>query len=174
MRPEEVCSIRMVDIDMSYARCWIYVPLWHKNLHRGIQRRIPIGPIGQELIKPYMVGRAMDQPLFSPREAVRERRGKMPRQRIGFAYDTRSYRQAIWLACDKAFPMPDGADRKAWLREHRWSPNRLRKLSLDGIEQQFGKQAAKAYAGHSRVETTQDFYLTQDDSLARSVAEKVG
>jgi integrase len=85
----------------------------------------------------------------------------MPRKRIGACYDTRSYRKAIWYACDKAGLA-------------RWSPNRLRKLGLDLVEKAMGKQAAKAAAGHSRVETTQDYYLSGNDAAARAVAEAMG
>jgi hypothetical protein len=162
-----------MDINMA-GTIWVYTPAWHKNAHRNQERRIYLGPKAQEILKPHITGKPLDAALFSPREAVKERRGKMPRARITDCYDTRSYRKAIWYACDKAFPMPEGEDRVRWVREHRWSPNRLRKLGLDTVQKAMGKQAAKAYAGHSRVETTQDHYLTQDETLAIKVAEKCG
>jgi integrase len=159
MRPEEVCSLRLCDIDRTQSP-WLYRPVWHKNLHRGQERRIFLGAECQALLTPYLDG-AADAPVFSPRAAVGERRGKLPRKRIGACYDTRSYRKAIWYACDKAGLA-------------RWSPNRLRKLGLDMVEKALGKQAAKAAAGHSRVETTQDYYLSGNDAAARAVAEAMG
>jgi integrase len=174
MRPEEICSIRLCDLEMK-GEVWLYVPPWHKNEHRGRQRRIHLGPDAQIHLKPYITPSNPRAPLFSPAQAVAERRGKLPKKRIGASYDTRSYRRAIWYACSKAFPVPEHCDNvQAWLKANRWSPNRLRKTKLDEIASKHGKQAAKAYAGHSRVEVTQDHYLSQDDTLAISVAKMVG
>lgn len=160
MRPEEVCAMRLRDVDMS-GKVWVYVPRQHKNEWRGKQRRIYLGPKAQAIVGKY-VGMELDAPIFSPRLAIKQRRSKLPRShRYGDSYDTRSYRKAIWYACDLA-------------EIDRWSPNRLRKAQLDLVERDQGKQAARAYAGHTRVETTQDHYLSRDDSLARKVAEKVG
>jgi integrase len=174
MRPEEVCAMRLCDINTT-GENWLYVPAWHKNAHRGHERRVWLGPRAIEIVKRHMAGKGFESPLFSPREAVRERRGKYPTKRISACYDTRSYRKAIWYACDKAWPAPDGtADAQKWLRANRWSPNRLRHLKADEVRTAFGAQHAKAYAGHSRVETTQEHYLSQDDALAQEVARKVG
>lgn len=205
MRPEEVCALRLMDIDMGQSP-WLYVPEWHKKKWRGQQRRIFLGPNAREILKPFLIPGNTLAPIFSPRQAIKERRGKMPSPRmVGEFYDTRSYRKAIWYACDQAFPLPEilrrlrveangrkrwrlesvaewrkriGEEKveeaRGWRKENRWSPNQLRKSGLDAVRRIHGKQAAKSIAGHSRVETTQDFYLSQDDELAQKVAEKAG
>ena len=63
MRPGEVCSMTMADLDMS-DQVWLYRPSSHKTEHHGRERVVPIGPQGQEIIKDWL--RADRQaPLFS-------------------------------------------------------------------------------------------------------------
>src|SRR5262249_31500211 len=52
MRPGEAVQIRRADIDMS-AQIWEYKPRHHKMSYRGMNRIIPIGPKGQEILRPF-------------------------------------------------------------------------------------------------------------------------
>ncbi len=45
MRPQEVVQMRMAEIDRG-GRVWLYRPREHKVEHHGMDRVIPIGPIG--------------------------------------------------------------------------------------------------------------------------------
>lgn len=67
MRPNEVCSMRPADIDRS-GEIWLYRPRVHKLSYLGHERIIPIGPLAQELLEPYL-DRPADQCCFSPKEA---------------------------------------------------------------------------------------------------------
>jgi integrase len=172
-RPTEICSIRPRDIDVRNPSCWVYRPGsdqgphgTHKTAHHGHDRLILIGPQAQEILRPYL-GTKLDAFCFSPRrsEEIRHRRQRerrltpmTPSQQSrkrktnrkrgpGERYDVCSYRNAIYRACDKAFPAPVplarlvGESKKEWLgrltpeqkkelgrwqREHHWHPNQLR------------------------------------------------
>jgi transposase len=125
MRPGEVCALRACDIDTG-GRVWVYRPVRHKTEHHGQQREVYMGPRAQEVIRPWLVLDTQAY-LFSPaaaeaaRRAERRRGRKTPltpsqarrrpkenpkrakRQR----YDETSYRNAVYRACDRAFPPPD-------------------------------------------------------------------
>ena len=49
--------MRMRDIEMSDTAGreeWTYRPPAHRNSHRGQRREIPLGPIGREVLRPYL------------------------------------------------------------------------------------------------------------------------
>jgi integrase len=132
-RPGEVCRVRPLDLDLSNPLCWIYRPGsdqghhgQHKTAHHGHERLILIGPKAQDVLRPYL-GTKLDAYCFSAAvseqkrsEARREarnspmtpsqvaRQAKKGRRRApGERYDEISYRNAIYRACDKAFPVPE-------------------------------------------------------------------
>lgn len=125
-RAGELLRIRPIDIDMT-GDVWTYTPAKHKTAHRGHKRIIYIGPKGQEIIRPFLIGRSVDAYLFSATEAEEQRReqqhaerktplgaGNMPgsnrtenaERRPGLHYTIASYRRAIDRACEDAFPLP--------------------------------------------------------------------
>jgi len=71
MRPGEVCILRPCDIDMT-GKIWLYRPAEHKTAIHGHQRVVPIGPRGQEVLRPFL-GRSLDAYCFAPDEAQRQR-----------------------------------------------------------------------------------------------------
>ena len=79
MRPCEVVVIRPCDIDQT-KDVWIYEPYDHKNRWRGHDRKIPLGPKAQEILRPF-VDRKPTAFLFSPREAEQWRQAQRSRQR---------------------------------------------------------------------------------------------
>ncbi|MFG0331689.1 MAG: tyrosine-type recombinase/integrase [Phycisphaerales bacterium] len=128
MRPGEVCSMRAIDLDTS-GPVWVFRPEQHKTAHHGRERVIALGPRAQELITPFLAGRATHAPLFSPAESEAERRAAIHARRTTplscgnrpgtnrkskrsrapqDRYTTGSYARAIQAACDAAFP-PEGA-----------------------------------------------------------------
>jgi len=79
-RPGEILKMRPCDIDTS-AEVWFYAPDGHKNTHRGHERKIPIGPKAQAIIRPFLADRALTSPLLSPKEAEEERLAKANAER---------------------------------------------------------------------------------------------
>ncbi len=130
MRPGEVCHMRGCDIDTT-DELWLYRPSQHKNLHRGHERTVYIGPQSKEIVQQFL----KPDPnafLFSPADAEKERReGKHARRKTPLScgntpgsnvkkhpkrvptdhYDVNTYARAIIYACDARFPCPDGLAR---------------------------------------------------------------
>jgi integrase len=132
-RPDEVCGLRPIDLDMSNPACWVYRPGsdqgehgQHKTAHHGHDRLILIGPKAQEILRPHLSTK-LDAYCFSPVEAERLRspdrrtnrkspmtpsqqarrartnRKRQPQDR----YAVTSYRNAIYRVCDRAFLLPE-------------------------------------------------------------------
>ena len=79
MRPGEVCMMRTIDMDTS-GRVWVYTPESHKTEHHGRERRIYFGPAAQAILRPWL-RTELTAYLFSPREAMEERRAELRRNR---------------------------------------------------------------------------------------------
>ena len=60
---------------------WTYSPPYHKTAHHGHKRTIFVGPKGQEVIGPFLTGRAVDAFLFSAAEAEVQRRERIHAER---------------------------------------------------------------------------------------------
>jgi len=123
----EVTAMRPCDLDTT-GQVWVYSPATHKTQHHGHRRAIYIGPKAQELIQPFLAGRSLQGYLFSPIEAMAERRQKRhalrvtplscgnrpgtnrikgkPKRGLKDRYTPASYLYAVYYACDKAFPHP--------------------------------------------------------------------
>jgi integrase len=223
-RPDEACRLRPLDLDTSNPSCWVYRPGSdrggsgeHKTAHHGHDRLVLVGPRAQEVLRPFL-GRKLDVYCFSPAESERQRsegrraarqtpltpsqkahRPKAGRKRRpAERYPVTSYRNAIYRACDRAFPLPEnlaprlnedgkresraawwarltpqerGAVR-AWRREHRWHPNRLRHSRATELRP-FGLDVVKTILGHSKVETTQ-IYSEKDLAAAMQLVGRIG
>ncbi len=223
-RPDEVCRVRPLDIDMSNPACWIYRPGSdagefgeHKTAHHDQERLILIGPRAQEVLRPYL-GTKLDAYCFDPREgeqqrslnrraarqtpltpSQRARKPKAKRKRpVQDRYPVTSYRNAIYRACDRAFPLPedlsplqqaDGRKEsraawwkrltaeerevvRTWRREHRWHPNQLRHSRATELRG-YGLDVVKTILGHSKVETSQ-VYAEKDMQAAMELVSKIG
>jgi integrase len=154
-RPGELLGMRPVDIDMDSAPgVWIFRPTDHKNAHRGDTRSIYLGPRAQEAIRPFLAGRRLDAPLFSPAEAEEERRARAhsqrktplscgnrpgtnrrdePKKRSGDRYTATSYYRAIHYACDAAFPPPAPLGKIPGETNAQWS-SRLTKQQREDLD----------------------------------------
>ncbi len=147
-RAGELVGLRAIDLETS-SDVWLYRPDTHKTAHHGHRRTIPLGPKCQEVLRPFLTGRPVDRPLFSPAEAAAEQRARRtaarvtpascgnapgtnrvesPKRRPKDAYTTASYRRCIERACDQAFP-PTGElarvkvaakKRTRWETEKEW------------------------------------------------------
>lgn len=132
-RPQDVCNLRPCDVDMS-GEVWLYRPSTHKTEHHGRERVIPIGPKGQDILRPYLL-REKETHCFSPMDSEKKRREELhanrstplscgnrpgtnrkrkPKRSAGEHYTADSYRRAIHRACDVAFLPPEPLSR----REH--------------------------------------------------------
>jgi integrase len=218
-RPTEVCTIRPLDIDMRNPSCWVYRPGsdqgphgQHKTAHHGHDRLILIGPQAQEVLRPYL-GTKLNAYCFSPMAAEALRNAKRKQQRKTRLtpsqrarkpkanrqrghrdrYDVTSYRNAIYRACDKAYPPPaplarqedetrkqwqarltadQKEDLRAWQKDHRWHPNRLRHSRATELRRH-GLDVTKTILGHTKVETSQ-IYAEKDLAAAMDLVAKIG
>src|SRR5262249_49494143 len=146
---------------------WRYRPTQHKNQHRGKRREIAIGPVAQEILRPFLRP-STEAYLFSPAETVAEwrkgltkdsqgaRKRKSARTRLaGTYYKVTAYYTAIRRGCIRAgVPI--------------FGPHRLRHSRATEIRQRFGLEAAQAVLGHDRVEVTQ-IYAEKNAALAAEI-----
>ncbi|MBX3408209.1 MAG: site-specific integrase [Phycisphaeraceae bacterium] len=184
-RPGELIDLRAIDIDTRHDP-WRAELRAHKTAHIGKSRTVHFGPRAQEVLAPFMASRPVDAPLFSPKDAERERYAACGTHRkapadpattdrtLGEAYTVASYRRAIQRACDLAFPVPEGADAKAWRKAHRWHPNQLRHTAATEIRRQFGLEAAQLVLGHSSAAITDAVYAERDAAKVADVLRRVG
>lgn len=213
MRPGEVCQLRADDIETDGATgLWVFRPKQHKTKHHGRDRVVFIGPKARDILQPFLT--AGNSFLFSPRAAERDRNASRRENRMSpmtpsqaarsasatpkrpkrEKYDETSYRNAIYRACDKAFPpLPPlvrrsgeklrqwksrltPAEREAlshWRSEHHWHPNQLRHTAATLVRQQHGIETARVVLGHSKLTTT-EIYAEADRLKAAEVMAKIG
>ena len=163
-RPGEVFSMRPIDIDQqeyAHAGVWIYRPESHKMEHKDRHRAIAIGPKAQKIVSQYLHKDGEKNCFLLD---------------SGLPYKRYHYSKHINLACDKAFPAPEGLGddaKKRWQREHRWAPNRIRHTAATEIRKNHDLEAAHVVAGHAQMETTQ-IYAERDLLKAVEVMSKHG
>lgn len=134
-----------------------------RNVERRRNRRSPMTP-----------SQAARRPKRDPKRAPRKR------------YDRWSYNNAIERACDKAHPHPmldaipkdhltpeQQAELKAWRRQHRWHPNRLRHGTATRIRRLYDVEAAQVVLGHSKMNTTL-IYAERHLGQAMAIAREIG
>jgi integrase len=193
MRPQEVCLMRTIDLDRS-GRVWIFTPETHKTEHHGRERRIYIGPAGQDVLRPWL-RTELTAYLFSPREAMeyrlaerrRSRKSKVQpsqrnrskakaKRRPGERYDTRSLYHAVAYAIQKAnreaerLAVAEGRD---FVPIPDWHPNQLRHSAATRLRREFGLDVARAVLGHSSPVVT-EVYAELDGAKAAEAMERVG
>ncbi len=178
-RPGELFIMRPIDVNTS-GPVWTYTPERHKNAHRGHKRTIYIGPRGQDVIRPFLAGRAVNAYMFSPRESVDEYHAERGHKRktpascgntpgsnradkpqwLNETYNRRSYGQAIRRACDLA-GVP------------RWHAHQLRHTAASKVREEFDLETVRLILGHSRIETAQ-IYAEIGHERALEVVQKIG
>jgi integrase len=188
MRPGEVCCMRTIDVDTS-GRIWVYTPETHKTEHHGRERKIYLGPLAQEILRPWLRPE-LTAYLFSPAEAVAERRAgqredrkspvqpsqkdrrkRRPEKSPGAKYTNESYRQAITNAIAKANKVAKetGTD----VEVPHWHPNQLRHNAATRLRREFGLDVTRAVLGHSSPVVT-EVYAELDGAKAAEAMERVG
>jgi integrase len=201
MRPCEVVIVRPCDIDRSRGQTWVYRPESHKTEHHGIKRIVFLGPQAQDILKPFLAGRAPGAYLFSPREMMEERwvllrsqrkskvqpsqlsrKKRKPRRQPGGHYLVSSYEHAITIACKRA----DNAARQKAIEcgmseakaaetifVPHWAPNQLRHAKATEIRRAAGLDAARVVLGHRSPQVT-EIYAEIDASKAAEIMELLG
>ena len=188
-RPGEVCAIRPCDVTIGIDGVWCYRPESHKTEHHGRERRIYIGPKGQEILRPFL-DRDPEAHCFSPAESEAERneqrraRRKSPmtpspaarvrkqhrRRPAGERYTKDSYRRAVARAVKRA----NTKRREEGLPAiPHWHPNQLRHSGATDIREQFGIEAAQTVLGHSDPRVT-EIYAERDFAKAADIMRQIG
>jgi integrase len=187
MRPGEVCSMRTCDLNMS-GPIWIYTPESHKTEHHGRERKIYIGLVAREILRPWLRSE-LTAYLFSPADAEAERRARLremrktpvqpsqqnrrrrkPRTAPGARYVKDSYRQTFERGiarANKKIRQSGGAEIP------QWHPNQLRHNAATRLRREFGLDAARAVLGHSSPVVT-EVYAELDAAKAAEAMEKIG
>lgn len=192
MRPSEVLQMKPKDIDRS-GEVWHYYPERHKNLYRGHERVVPIGPIGQKILRPFLL-RNEDSYCFSPAESEKYRREERtknrktplscgnivgsnkkddPKRVAGDVYDFQAYGKAVRRAVNAARKdiKAKGGDPDKELPK--WTPYQLRHTAATKARKMFNYETAGALLGHSNMSATA-IYAERNQGLADEVAKKIG
>ncbi len=167
-RPGEAFRLRWADVDRS-GDVWLYYPSEWKTEHCRTRRRVvPIASRARRILERY-VGKGPDEPIFSPRDAVRERyadaNGVVSEavaariERTATEYNKNSFRRAIERAAIRAGVKP-------------WGPNRLRHAAATEIRAKAGLEAAQVVLGHASAKTT-EIYAETAVANAVAAAERV-
>jgi integrase len=177
MRPGEAAQMRGRDLDTT-ADVWVYKPPRHKTAWRGKERVVPIGPKGQEVLRPFLkpdLGAYLFSPadareeLFAAKRAARKtkvqpsqvcRRKTNPKRQPAAFYSRHTYASAVARACVKA-GVPH------------WHPNRLRHSRATEVRGTFGLEAAQVILGHAKANVT-EVYAERNLTLATRVAAQTG
>ncbi|MDR0327724.1 MAG: hypothetical protein LBI05_05460 [Planctomycetaceae bacterium] len=189
MRPNEIFKMRVGDIDTTRGNgLWYYVPGSYKTSQFVGKIVFPLGKPEQELIAPYLVGKAPEAAVFSPRTAMAERnaekranrktkispsqaaraeeRAANPTRSYNEFYNRDSYRNAVEHAITKGNKiLPDGE------KIPHWFPYLLRNSGVTAIELEYGLDKAQAQAGHTSADMTKRYsgaQLRQREDLARN------
>lgn len=192
-RPEEVCTIRPIDVDTS-GELWEFIPASHKTEHCGRRRVIYLGPKAQDVLRPFLLRRKTSF-CFAPEDSIRrlarlrrenrqtpmtpsqlERKPKQKgKRRPGQKYTAASYRRAIVRAVEKVNRdrSKNAGDGAAVVPLPQWAPNQLRHTAGTVIRRDFGLEAAQVTLGHAKADVTQ-VYAERDAALAMDVMRKIG
>lgn len=165
MRPGEARNLSWRQIDRSGA-VWLYKPVDHKTRHRGKVRVVPIAKRAQETLLKYE-HKTPDEPIFSPRDAVRERYAA-PNGDVSEAVAARIERTAKRYTKDALCRAIARAAKRAGVPS--WSPNQLRHAAATEIREKLGLEVARIVLGHSSTSTTEIYA----EIAARRVADDVG
>ena len=172
-RPGEICQLRGADIDRT-EDIWTVSLKHHKTAHHGQSRTLYFGQQAQEVLRPLLLRRPADEPLFSPKEAMKERAEKAATHRrpnqapnprktnrtVGEQYDTTSYRRAIAYAAKQAGVSV-------------WTPNQLRHTAATYIREHYGLDVAQHMLGHASANITQ-VYAEVNRKKVLDVVREIG
>jgi integrase len=170
VRSGSLCRATPSQFDRS-GDLWLWRPL-HKTQHLGRELIVPVGPLCQAILGPYIDGKPPDAPLFDPRRRRNNRR-------YGGRYTTTTYYQAVKRAIERvnkkrktAAVDKFGDESKAVLIEH-WFPHQLRHSKGHEIRERYGIEGAQSHLGHDSMEATA-IYSARRLELAKQIARETG
>jgi integrase len=187
MRPCEVVMMRLCDIERG-GEIWVYEPAKHKNLWRGHQRLVPLGPKAQEILKPFL-DRPAEAFIFSPQESEVQRNAERrknrkspmtpsqakrkpkakPKKTARDRYDTASYRRAI----DYGVKIANKKRKENEPEIPAWFPLQLRHTRATEVRRGYGLDGAQSALGHKNADVTQ-VYAEKNLELAVRIAKETG
>ncbi len=199
MRPGEVVIMRMSDIDRS-QQVWIYEVQDHKSRWRGHRRIVPLGPVSQSLIEPFL-NRPEDSYLFSPiesedwrlqhrpcsekgerktpvypselRRREREKLERRQRKHKSKRPKRESYNTASYRR-SVTYGIKKGnrvlAREGVEERIPHWFPNQLRHRYGTDVRRDHGVEAAQIGLGHARTDVV-EVYAEKNLELAIEIAK---
>ena len=175
MRPSEVFNMRVGDVDReTESDLWLYRLPSHKTQKKTNRKKIiPLGEHEQKYLAPYLKGKKPEQAVFSPGEAMAERRAissanrktkRSPSQIARDAtregnprtynefYDRNSYKNAIAYAIQKGNKVLSDDEKIP-----HWTPYQLRHAAGTAMEDEAGLDEAQALLDHSSAQTTKRY-----------------
>jgi integrase len=172
MRPQDVCRMTTGAIDRSHD-VWIYRPVEHKGTHRG-QSLMKAIPIAAQAFLVSLLRSDPDEPLFSPLDTKRHFGNAGKRAKRGF-YSTGSYGKSVFYGIAQAnkAAIVEAAEqgREPSVVPH-WQPNQLRHAIATDLRASIGIEAAQAYLGHLKPDTTL-IYAAQTEVALREIAKGI-
>ena len=163
LRPNEVCGLRVGDIDTS-GEVWSV----RKLTKTYVPMIIVFCESDRQIIERHIAGKSANDYLFTPAEAMLERWAAQAQQRkskvtpsqqeraaraaagklsaYNECYTVDAYRNAIYYAIRRA--NADGVD------VPKWTPYQLRHTAVTECSYQYGIDAARAMAGHTTINMT--------------------
>jgi integrase len=182
MRPGEVCAMKAAHIDRR-GPIWIYVVPEEvyklSHMEKAGERKLPIGPRCQEVLRPFIEGRDEDAYLFSPRESAAERLRERRAQRKTPLYDSHKHKRTYGVS-DR---LRDHYDNDTYCRAvhyackragvENWNPNQIRHTRATDIRASDGIEAASVALGHTNIRTT-ELYAEKNLQAAIEIARKAG
>jgi integrase len=163
-RSGSLCRATSTQFDRLDPELWLWRPR-HKTELAGRELIIPIGPLCQKILRPYVDQNAADVYLFSPR-------AQRANRRYGKRYTSTTYYQAIRRAIERVNAKRLLADPEAKLLEP-WFPHQLRHSKGQMIRERFGIEGAQAHLGHDSMEAT-EIYSARRLELAKQIALETG
>ena len=169
MRPTELCIMRVGDVNRS-GDIWEYSPKNHKTEEYIGKKVIYLGKPEQDLLMPYLEGKAAGRAVFSPAQAMAERfaerrakrktkitpsQAERNRQRavkpVQYAefYDANSYRKAVGFAITAANKVGENVPH--------WTPYQLRHGAGTRAETEHGLDGAQALLAHTSAQMTKRY-----------------
>lgn len=180
LRPMEVRLLVPADLDTG-GEVWVYRPAYHKMSHLGRDKAVPLSPAAVAVLRPWLEGKAADQPVFSPRQARAEmyaRRRKERKSKVQPSQLDRSKPEAEKVRkTGERFTITGycgyvtRAAKKAGVPS--WSPLNLRHSFATEVRERFGLEACQVLLGHAKADVTQ-LYAERNMKLATEAAKQLG
>ena len=190
MRGQDVRNLRRHDIDMDSYEVWLYCPFKHKGTSRGKTLTKAVSKEAQEILKPFLEGKAPTDFVFQPKESVAKfhaerhakRKTKMlpshvkraqnekkkkrnPKRALNEQYSNSAYYRGVARAIARA--------QAAGVDIPHWHPHQIRHQSIAETRNKFGDRAARDFAGHSSMKVTDGYGKNKNTGINKKQLERI-